>query len=68
MLTCKLRQGNKTFAPHEISKKSSSRDFCGGHKYFKTYLKLENHLTNCAVLFLLNLMSGKYIFKMAEDG
>lgn len=67
MLTCKLRGTlNKTFAPHEISKKSSH--FCGGHKYFKTYLKLENHLTNCAVLFLLNLMSGKYIFKMAEDG
>ena len=36
--------------------------------YIVTYLKLENHLTNCAVLFLLNLMSGKYIFKMAEDG
>ena len=33
-----------------------------------TYLKLENHLTNWAVLFLLNLMSGKYIFKIAEDG
>ena len=33
-----------------------------------TYLKLENHLTSCAVLFLLNLMSGKYIFKIAEEG
>ena len=25
-------------------------------------------MTNCAVLFLLNLMSGKYILRMAEDG
>ena len=33
-----------------------------------TYLKLENHLTSCAVLFLLNLMSGKYILRMAEEG
>lgn len=32
------------------------------------YLKFENHLTSCAVLFLLNLMSGKYIFSMAELG
>lgn len=38
-------------------------------KYYKeTHLKLENHLTNCAVLFLLNLMSGKYIFNTAELG
>ena len=34
----------------------------------RTHLKLENHLTSCAVLFLLNLMSGKYILRMAEDG
>ena len=33
-----------------------------------TYLKLENHLTSWAVLFLLNLMSGKYILMMAELG
>ena len=33
-----------------------------------TYLKFENHLTSCAVLFLLNLMSGKYILRIAEDG
>ena len=33
-----------------------------------THLKFENHLTSCAVLFLLNLMSGKYIFKIAEEG
>jgi len=33
-----------------------------------TYLKFENHLTSCAVLFLLNLMSGKYILRMAEEG
>lgn len=33
-----------------------------------TYLKLENHLTNWAVLFLLNLMSGKYILSTAELG
>lgn len=35
---------------------------------FTTYLKLENHLTSWAVLFLLNLMSGKYIFSTAELG
>lgn len=29
---------------------------------------MENHLTSCAVLFLLNLMSGKYILRTAEDG
>ena len=34
----------------------------------KTYLKLENHLTSWAVLFLLNLMSGKYILRMADEG
>ena len=34
----------------------------------ETYLKFENHLTSWAVLFLLNLMSGKYIFRMAEEG
>ena len=34
----------------------------------KTYLKFENHLTSWAVLFLLNLISGKYIFRMAEEG
>lgn len=33
-----------------------------------THRKLENHLTSCAVLFLLNLMSGKYILRTAEDG
>lgn len=33
-----------------------------------TYLKLENHLTSWAVLFLLNLMSGKYILSTAELG
>lgn len=33
-----------------------------------THRKFENHLTNCAVLFLLNLMSGKYIFRTLEDG
>lgn len=33
-----------------------------------THLKLENHLTSWAVLFLLNLMSGKYIFRTAELG
>ena len=37
-------------------------------KYWKTHLKFENHLTSWAVLFLLNLMSGKYILRMAEDG
>lgn len=36
--------------------------------YVWTYLKLENHLTSCAVLFLLNLMSGKYIFSTDDDG
>ena len=25
-------------------------------------------MTSCAVLFLLNLMSGKYILRTAEDG
>jgi len=34
----------------------------------RTYRKLLNHLTNCAVLFLLNLISGKYIFKTLEEG
>ena len=33
-----------------------------------THLKFENHLTSWAVLFLLNLMSGKYILRMAEEG
>lgn len=33
-----------------------------------TYRKFENHLTNWAVLFLLNLMSGKYILSTAELG
>ena len=33
-----------------------------------TYRKLENHLTSCAVLFLLNFMSGKYILRTDEDG
>ena len=33
-----------------------------------THLKFENHLTSCAVLFLLNLMSGKYILRMADEG
>lgn len=33
-----------------------------------THRKLENHLTSCAVLFLLNLMSGKYILRTAEEG
>lgn len=35
---------------------------------WRTYLKLENHLTSWAVLFLLNLMSGKNILRMAELG
>lgn len=35
---------------------------------FSTYRKLLNHFTSCAVLFLLNLTSGKYTFKMAELG
>jgi len=35
---------------------------------YKTYRKFENHLTSCAVLFLLNLMSGKYIFRTDELG
>lgn len=38
------------------------------NKISSTHLKLENHLTSCAVLFLLNLMSGKYILRMADDG
>ncbi|KAI4493794.1 hypothetical protein M0804_001970 [Polistes exclamans] len=38
------------------------------HKLEFTYRKLENHLTSCAVLFLLNLISGKYILRTAEDG
>lgn len=33
-----------------------------------THLKLENHLTSWAVLFLLKRMSGKYIFRTAELG
>ncbi|EFA13479.2 Mariner Mos1 transposase-like Protein [Tribolium castaneum] len=33
-----------------------------------THLKFENHLTSWAVLFLLNLISGKYIFSTAELG
>lgn len=33
-----------------------------------TYRKFENHLTSWAVLFLLNLMSGKYILSTAELG
>lgn len=33
-----------------------------------THRKFENHLTSWAVLFLLNLMSGKYILRTAEDG
>lgn len=37
-------------------------------QYCCTHRKLENHLTSCAVLFLLNLMSGKYILRMDEDG
>lgn len=38
------------------------------HELMCTHRKLENHLTSCAVLFLLNLMSGKYILRTAEDG
>lgn len=37
-------------------------------KFFVTYLKFENHLTSWAVLFLLNLISGKYILRTAELG
>lgn len=33
-----------------------------------THRKFENHLTSWAVLFLLNLMSGKYILSTAELG
>lgn len=33
-----------------------------------THLKFENHFTNCAVLFLLNFISGKYIFSTCELG
>lgn len=33
-----------------------------------THLKFENHLTSCAVLFLLNLMSGKYILSTEDEG
>jgi len=40
----------------------------GNDKKIMVYLKFENHLTSCAVLFLLNLMSGKYILRMAELG
>ena len=39
-----------------------------GVLYGCTHLKFENHLTSCAVLFLLNLMSGKYIFRIADEG
>ena len=34
----------------------------------ETHRKLENHLTNCAVVNLLNRTSGKKIFKTAEFG
>lgn len=40
----------------------------GSNTKLLTYLKFENHLTNWAVLFLLNLMSGKYILRTAELG
>lgn len=33
-----------------------------------THRKFENHFTNCAVLFLLNFISGKYIFSTCELG
>ena len=47
----------------------ASNVFCWSKKNeIPTYRKLENHLTNCAVLFLLNLMSGKNIFSIDELG
>ena len=67
-------------ATHEMSI-SNQKNFCYSAEFVvnkllwmkirqkgSTYLKLENHLTSCAVLFLLNLMSGKYILRMAEEG
>ena len=34
----------------------------------KTNRKLENHLTSCAVLFLLKLTSGKNVLRTDELG
>lgn len=51
---------NLTFSVQIQSKRSKNNK--------RTYLKFENHFTNCAVLFLLNLMSGKYILRTAELG
>ena len=33
-----------------------------------THRKLENHLTSCAVLFLLNLISGKKVLSTDDEG
>lgn len=53
------------FCEFKILKKKRERN---SKIIVETYLKLENHLTSCAVLFLLNLISGKYILRTAEDG
>lgn len=50
--------GGQTVVPRKISTDLSCN----------THLKLENHLTSWAVLFLLNRMSGKYILSTAELG
>ena len=40
----------------------------GRKRYSETYRKLENHLTSCAVLFLLKRMSGKYALSTLDEG